>query len=170
MQDQEHSFHNNYCVLFLGYHSSRKVCIGSQPRVCKGKLSQYPIILLTFSSVGWFVFVHCRTSFMSTCLRRHWSKTQKSCWRTSQSFSWWVPLCSFPSFKRTLSTSPVFITYLWYGKLKSPFVFRLNCPSLCFVAVQVHSSSGHKYALKEVLSDPAVTTRLADTKVIDSEC
>ena len=57
-------------VLFLAYHSSRKVCIGSKPRVCKGKLSWYLIILLTFSSVGWFVFVHCRTSFMSTCLRR----------------------------------------------------------------------------------------------------
>nr|XP_033802339.1 protein pelota homolog isoform X2 [Geotrypetes seraphini] len=30
--------------------------------------------------------------------------------------------------------------------------------------VQVHSSSGHKYSLKEVLSDPSVTSRLADTK------
>ncbi|XP_029462626.1 protein pelota homolog [Rhinatrema bivittatum] len=30
--------------------------------------------------------------------------------------------------------------------------------------VQVHSSSGHKYSLKEVLSDPTVTSRLADTK------
>ncbi|KAM4698262.1 protein pelota homolog isoform 1-T1 [Rhinophrynus dorsalis] len=30
--------------------------------------------------------------------------------------------------------------------------------------VQVHSSSGHKYSLTEVLSDPAVTARLADTK------
>ena len=29
----------------------------------------------------------------------------------------------------------------------------------------VHSSSGHKQALREVLSDPAVTTKLADTKV-----
>ncbi|KAF7704970.1 protein pelota homolog [Silurus meridionalis] len=28
----------------------------------------------------------------------------------------------------------------------------------------VHASSGHKYSLKEVLSDPAVTCRLADTK------
>lgn len=29
----------------------------------------------------------------------------------------------------------------------------------------VHSSSGHKQALKEVLSDPAVSVKLADTKV-----
>ena len=29
----------------------------------------------------------------------------------------------------------------------------------------VHSSSGHKQALKEVLSHPSVTVRLADTKV-----
>uniref|UniRef100_A0A0E9XEY5 eRF1 domain-containing protein n=1 Tax=Anguilla anguilla TaxID=7936 RepID=A0A0E9XEY5_ANGAN len=28
----------------------------------------------------------------------------------------------------------------------------------------VHSSSGHKYSLKEILSDPAVTSRLSDTK------
>ncbi|XP_069507774.1 protein pelota homolog [Ambystoma mexicanum] len=30
--------------------------------------------------------------------------------------------------------------------------------------MQVHASSGHKYSLKEVLSNPAVTSRLADTK------
>ncbi|XP_043942523.1 protein pelota homolog [Protopterus annectens] len=30
--------------------------------------------------------------------------------------------------------------------------------------IQVHSSSGHKYSLKEVLSDPSITARLADTK------
>ncbi|KAG8539862.1 hypothetical protein GDO81_020212, partial [Engystomops pustulosus] len=30
--------------------------------------------------------------------------------------------------------------------------------------LQVHSSSGHKYSLTEVLCDPAVTSRLADTK------
>uniref|UniRef100_UPI00398E67FA protein pelota homolog n=1 Tax=Pristiophorus japonicus TaxID=55135 RepID=UPI00398E67FA len=30
--------------------------------------------------------------------------------------------------------------------------------------LQVHASSGHKYALKEVLSDSSVTARLADTK------
>ena len=29
----------------------------------------------------------------------------------------------------------------------------------------VHSSSGHKHTLKEVLADPAVAVRLADTKV-----
>ena len=29
----------------------------------------------------------------------------------------------------------------------------------------VHSSSGHKQVLKEILSDPAVASRLADTKV-----
>jgi protein pelota len=29
----------------------------------------------------------------------------------------------------------------------------------------VHSSSGHKQVLKEILSDPAVAARLADTKV-----
>ena len=31
--------------------------------------------------------------------------------------------------------------------------------------ILVHSSSGHKQALKEVLSHPSVTVRLADTKV-----
>ena len=31
----------------------------------------------------------------------------------------------------------------------------------------VHSSSGHKHALKEVLSHPSVTVRLADTKVLN---
>lgn len=31
--------------------------------------------------------------------------------------------------------------------------------------VLVHSSSGHKHALKEVLADPTVTARLAETKV-----
>ena len=30
----------------------------------------------------------------------------------------------------------------------------------------VHSSSGHKQALKEVLTHPSVTARLADTKVL----
>lgn len=30
--------------------------------------------------------------------------------------------------------------------------------------VLVHSSSGHKYSLKEVLADPVITARLADTK------
>lgn len=30
--------------------------------------------------------------------------------------------------------------------------------------LQVHASSGHKYALKEVLCDPAVASRLSDTK------
>lgn len=30
----------------------------------------------------------------------------------------------------------------------------------------VHSSSGHKQALKEVLLHPSVTARLADTKVL----
>ena len=32
----------------------------------------------------------------------------------------------------------------------------------------VRSSSGHKQALKEVLSHPSVTVRLADTKVSES--
>ncbi|XP_066578026.1 protein pelota homolog [Amia ocellicauda] len=30
--------------------------------------------------------------------------------------------------------------------------------------MQVHSSSGHKYSLKEILSDPTVTSRLSETK------
>ncbi|XP_071495693.1 protein pelota homolog [Diadema setosum] len=30
--------------------------------------------------------------------------------------------------------------------------------------VQVHASSGHKHALKEILSDPAISAKLADTK------
>lgn len=32
--------------------------------------------------------------------------------------------------------------------------------------IGVHASSGHKHALNEVLSDPAVASRLADTKVV----
>jgi len=32
----------------------------------------------------------------------------------------------------------------------------------------VHVSSGHKHVLKEVLADPAVTVKLADTKVMKS--
>ena len=31
----------------------------------------------------------------------------------------------------------------------------------------VHSSSGHKQALKEVLSHPSVSVRLADTHLLD---
>ena len=34
-----------------------------------------------------------------------------------------------------------------------------------FLFSQVHSSSGHKHSLKEVLADPAASVRLADTKV-----
>ena len=40
----------------------------------------------------------------------------------------------------------------------------LSSDTLCYIA-QVHSSSGHKHSLKEVLSDPAASVRLADTKV-----
>lgn len=32
------------------------------------------------------------------------------------------------------------------------------------LALQVHASSGHKYSLKEALCDPAVASRLADTR------
>ena len=34
----------------------------------------------------------------------------------------------------------------------------------------VHASSGHKQVLKEILTDPAVATKLADTKVIGALC
>lgn len=44
------------------------------------------------------------------------------------------------------------------GALRDSFVSLL---SLWF---QVHASSGHKYSLKEALCDPAVASRLSDTK------
>ena len=34
----------------------------------------------------------------------------------------------------------------------------------------VHASSGFKHALKEVLADPAVQSRLADTKASEEVC
>ncbi|XP_026864995.1 protein pelota homolog [Electrophorus electricus] len=54
-----------------------------------------------------------------------------------------------------------FITYLFKEAVRQDCKVLLeNRPKFMLV----HSSSGHKYSLKEVLSDPAVTNRLSDTK------
>lgn len=54
-------------------------------------------------------------------------------------------------------------SFCWYAAL-SPLLPSSDTLPLCYIA-QVHSSSGHKHSLKEVLSDPAASVRLADTKV-----
>ncbi|XP_062382565.1 protein pelota homolog [Sardina pilchardus] len=54
-----------------------------------------------------------------------------------------------------------FINYLFREAVRQDNKLLLeNRPK--FMAV--HSSSGHKYSLKEILSDPAVTSRLSETK------
>lgn len=54
-----------------------------------------------------------------------------------------------------------FITYLFKEAVRHDNKILLeNRPKFMLV----HSSSGHKYSLKEILSDPTVTSRLSDTK------
>lgn len=54
-----------------------------------------------------------------------------------------------------------FISYLFKEAVRQDNKILLeNRPKFMLV----HSSSGHKYSLKEILSDPAVTSRLSDTK------
>ncbi|XP_063077321.1 protein pelota homolog [Engraulis encrasicolus] len=54
-----------------------------------------------------------------------------------------------------------FITYLYKEAVRQDNKLLLeNRPKF----MTVHSSSGHKYSLKEILSDPTVTSRLSDTK------
>ncbi|XP_003961319.2 protein pelota homolog [Takifugu rubripes] len=54
-----------------------------------------------------------------------------------------------------------FISYLFKEAVRQDNKVLLeNRPKF----MMVHSSSGHKYSLKEILSDPAVTSRLSDTK------
>ncbi|TNN51679.1 Protein pelota [Liparis tanakae] len=54
-----------------------------------------------------------------------------------------------------------FITYLFREAVRQDNKVLLeNRPKFMLV----HSSSGHKYSLKEILSDPAVTNMLSDTK------
>ncbi|XP_024913248.1 protein pelota homolog [Cynoglossus semilaevis] len=54
-----------------------------------------------------------------------------------------------------------FITYLYKEAVRQDNKVLLeNRPKFMLV----HASSGHKYSLKEILSDPAVTSRLSDTK------
>lgn len=56
-----------------------------------------------------------------------------------------------------------FISYLFKEAVRQDNKVLLeNRPKFMLV----HSSSGHKYSLKEILSDPSVTSRLSDTKVI----
>uniref|UniRef100_A0A673HCL8 Protein pelota homolog n=1 Tax=Sinocyclocheilus rhinocerous TaxID=307959 RepID=A0A673HCL8_9TELE len=54
-----------------------------------------------------------------------------------------------------------FISYLFKEAVRQDCKILLENRSKFMV---VHSSSGHKYSLKEVLCDPAVTARLSDTK------
>ncbi|KAM9838085.1 protein pelota homolog [Aulostomus maculatus] len=54
-----------------------------------------------------------------------------------------------------------FMTYLFKEAVRQDNKILLeNRPKFMLV----HSSSGHKYSLKEILSDPTVTSRLSDTK------
>ncbi|XP_036402225.1 protein pelota homolog [Megalops cyprinoides] len=54
-----------------------------------------------------------------------------------------------------------FISYLFREAVRQDCKILLeNRPKFMLV----HSSSGHKYSLKEILSDPTVTSRLSDTK------
>ncbi|KAJ3608521.1 hypothetical protein NHX12_025568 [Muraenolepis orangiensis] len=54
-----------------------------------------------------------------------------------------------------------FISYLYREAVRHDNKVLLeNRPKF----ILVHSSSGHKYSLKEILSDPTVTSRLSDTK------
>ncbi|XP_023646816.1 protein pelota homolog isoform X1 [Paramormyrops kingsleyae] len=54
-----------------------------------------------------------------------------------------------------------FISYLFREAVRQDCKVLLeNKPKFMLV----HSSSGHKYSLKEILADPAVTSRLSDTK------
>ncbi|XP_060884923.1 protein pelota homolog [Labrus mixtus] len=54
-----------------------------------------------------------------------------------------------------------FMTYLFKEAVRQDNKVLLeNRPKF----MVVHSSSGHKYSLKEILSDPTVTSRLSDTK------
>uniref|UniRef100_A0AAR2J093 Protein pelota homolog n=1 Tax=Pygocentrus nattereri TaxID=42514 RepID=A0AAR2J093_PYGNA len=77
-----------------------------------------------------------------------------------------VKLTSFIMVKCILVASPGFVkdqfmTYLFKEAVRQDCKVLLeNRPKFMLV----HSSSGHKYSLKEILSDPAVTSRLSDTK------
>lgn len=73
---------------------------------------------------------------------------------------------NFDVVKCVLVASPGFVKdqfheYMFTWALKMDNKLLLDNKSKFIL---VHSSSGHKHALKEVLSDPAVTARLADTK------
>ncbi|XP_041094692.1 protein pelota homolog [Polyodon spathula] len=73
---------------------------------------------------------------------------------------------NFEVVKCVLIASPGFVkdqfcTYLFQQAVKTDNKVLLENRSKF---MQVHSSSGHKYSLKEVLSDPAVISRLSDTK------
>nr|XP_055032094.1 protein pelota homolog [Misgurnus anguillicaudatus] len=54
-----------------------------------------------------------------------------------------------------------FISYLFKEAVRQDCKILLENRSKFML---VHSSSGHKYSLKEILCDPAVTSRLSDTK------
>ncbi|KAL2078738.1 hypothetical protein ACEWY4_026423 [Coilia grayii] len=73
---------------------------------------------------------------------------------------------NFDVVKCVLVGSPGFVkdqftTYLFREAVRQDNKLLLeNRPKF----MTVHSSSGHKYSLKEILSDPTVTSRLSDTK------
>ncbi|XP_012675966.1 protein pelota homolog [Clupea harengus] len=73
---------------------------------------------------------------------------------------------SFDVVKCVLIASPgfvkdQFVNYLFREAVRQDNKLLLeNRPKF----VTVHSSSGHKYSLKEILSDPTLTSRLSDTK------
>uniref|UniRef100_A0A3P8VEN3 Protein pelota homolog n=1 Tax=Cynoglossus semilaevis TaxID=244447 RepID=A0A3P8VEN3_CYNSE len=95
-------------------------------------------------------------------------KRKGSCTQHEKVTSFQVPnaLCSFGMVKCILVGSPgfvkdQFITYLYKEAVRQDNKVLLeNRPKFMLV----HASSGHKYSLKEILSDPAVTSRLSDTK------
>ena len=64
--------------------------------------------------------------------------------------------------KTLLENKPKF---LLVSRSHQTIVAVVILPLWCCVCFQIHSSSGHKQSLKEVLADPAASVRLADTKV-----
>eukprot|EP01006_Ploeotia_vitrea_P035643 TRINITY_DN65915_c3_g1_i2.p1 TRINITY_DN65915_c3_g1~~TRINITY_DN65915_c3_g1_i2.p1 ORF type:complete len:303 (+),score=130.13 TRINITY_DN65915_c3_g1_i2:196-1104(+) len=76
---------------------------------------------------------------------------------------------NFEVVKAVLVGSPAFIKDEFFAHLKN-VVLKRDLKTLqenLSKFVLVHAPSGHKHALKEVLADPAVAARVADTKAFD---
>ena len=74
----------------------------------------------------------------------------------------------FEIVKAVIIASPGFIKDGFFDYLIS-YCTKMNSKNILenkHKFILCHSSSGHKHALKEVLSDPSVTARLADTKAV----